>query len=301
MSRRFLGLISVALFSLAFVHTAYAFTSPGNPTGFVNDFANVLAPAEKTALETKLKDFAMQTGNEVSVVIVQNLGGDVIENYAVELFQAWGIGNKEKDNGVLFLVAIDDRAVRIEVGYGLEGDLPDATANRIIQKIAIPYFKNGDYVGGISNSADAIMSALGGNTDVIPEESDAQLDSNLNLNLNFVFVIGFIVVSWLGAILGRSKSWWLGGVIGGVAGIIVIAFFGFLYIGLIALSALIPLGLLFDFIASRQFEKSKTTGRRPPWWIGGGRMGGGGFGGSGGGFGGFGGGSSGGGGASGRW
>ncbi|MDD5357503.1 MAG: TPM domain-containing protein [Candidatus Pacebacteria bacterium] len=299
--RKFCGFLLLVLFSFVFVHSAYAFVSPGNPTGFVNDFANVFSPADKDALETKLKDFSAQTGNEVSVVTVQNLGGDTIENYAVNLFQAWGIGNREKDNGVLFLVAIDDRATRIEVGYGLEGDLPDATANRIIQKIAIPYFKNGDYVGGISNSTDAIISALGGNTDVIPAESDTQLNSNLNINLNFVFVIGFIIVSWLGAILGRSKSWWLGGVIGGIAGVIVIVFFGFFYIGLISLSALIPLGLLFDFIASRQFEKSKTTGGRPPWWIGGGRMGGGGFGGGGGGFGGFGGGSSGGGGASGRW
>ncbi|MDD5050874.1 MAG: TPM domain-containing protein [Candidatus Pacebacteria bacterium] len=297
MSRRFLGLISVALFSLAFVHTAYAFTSPGNPTGFVNDFANVLAPADKTALEAKLKDFAAQTGNEVSVVTVQNLGGDVIENYAVNLFQAWGIGNKEKDNGVLFLVAIDDRAVRIEVGYGLEGDLPDATANRIIQKVTIPALKNGDYSGGITKSVDAILSTLGGDASYSAPTTE---DDGGNFPPQLIG-IGVFVIVWLAAILGRSKSWWTGGIVGAVVGVILGLIFGFFYIGILAVVFLIPGGLLFDFIVSRAFEKSKTTGGRPPWWIGGGGMGGrGGFGG-GGGFGGFGGGSSGGGGASGRW
>lgn len=297
--RKFLAFLSVIVFSFAVVHSAMAFVSPGNPQGFVSDFANVLEPADKSALEAKLQDFSAKTGNEVSVVTVKNLGGDTIENYAVELFQTWGIGKKGKDNGALLLVALEDKEVRIEVGYGLEGDLPDATANRIIQKVAIPAFKNGDYSGGIIQSADAIISTLGGDNSYSSGTAQDNID---NFPVSDYIWFALFAIMWLGAILGRSKSWWAGGVIGGIISVILGFIFGFFFVGIIAFVFLVPGGLLFDFIVSRAFEKSKSGGTRPPWWIGGGGIGGGGFGGgSGGGFGGFGGGMSGGGGASGRW
>ncbi len=290
-----LGLAALVFASAAPI-PAHAFVSPGNPQGFVNDFANILSPGDKSALEAKLQNFAKQTGNEVSVVTVQNFGGDVIENYAVELFQAWGIGNKEKDNGVLFLVSLEDRAVRIEVGYGLEGDLPDATANRIIQKVTIPAFKNGDYSGGVTQSVDAIIGVIGGDTSY----DTTQNDSTEGIDFGNIAPFLFFIPIWLASILGRSKSWWAGGVVGGIIAVVLGFFLGFFYIGIIAFVFLVPIGLLFDFIVSRAYEKNKIGGGRPPWWIGGGRGGSSGFGG-GGGFGGFGGGSSGGGGASGRW
>ncbi len=273
----------------------FAYVNPGSPTGFVNDFAGVLSAEQKQQLEQKLSGFEKSTGNEISIAVIKNLGGDTVENFAVELFKDWKIGKKDKDNGALILVAIDDREMRIEVGYGLEGVLTDAQSSWIINNEMVPAFRDNDFYGGLNTATDKIISAIGG--EVISEDKPAAPKVDYFNILAFVI---FVFV-WLGSILGRSKSWWAGGVVGGIAGIIISFIKGFLYFGVISLAILIPLGLLFDFIASKTYSKSKSQGKVPPWWIGGGGFGSGSKGGGFGGFGGFGGGSSGGGGASGRW
>jgi len=277
---------------LALAVGAKAYVSPGKPTGLVNDWTNVLTVEQKQQLETKLEQFKTDTGNEVAVAIISSLQDDTIENFAVDLFKEWGIGQKGKDNGVLILVAKDDRKMRIEVGYGLEGDLTDAQSSWIVNQTMKPAFANNDFYKGLNEATDKIISATQG--EVIP--TDSQPSKSKGFNWEFIFgliVFGFI---WLASILGRSKSWWLGGVLGGVAGVIIGLFMGFLYFGVVAIAVLAPLGLLFDFIVSKQYQTSKKSGVFP-WWIGGGGFGGG----SGGGFGGFGGGMSGGGGSSGDW
>ncbi len=273
---------------------ALAYVNPGKPTGFVNDFSGTLSVTEKTDLESKLQNFNKTTGNEMAVVVVKTLDGDTIENFAEELFKEWGIGEKGKDNGVLFLVATGDRQMRIEVGYGLEGALTDAQSYWIEQNVAVPAFRDGNYYAGINGVADKIIGAIGGTED-IPSEAKSENNSR-GFSFDNIFFLIFIIPIWLASILGRSKSWWFGGVLGGVGGVILGFIFGFLYMGIISLVLLIPLGLLFDFFVSRAYANGKLTGKYP-WWIGGGRFGGGG----GGGFGGFGGGGSGGGGASSRW
>ena len=137
MSKRWL----VVVFTLVLPLAALAYASPGRPSGYVNDFAGLLTPAERQTLEQKLQSFEQQSGNQIAVVTISALGDDTIENYAVALFKEWGIGSKQHDNGILLLVARDDREVRIEVGYGLEGALPDALSHTIIQTILIPAFK----------------------------------------------------------------------------------------------------------------------------------------------------------------
>ena len=259
----------------------------------MNDFAGAFSREEKSALEEKLNNFEAVTGGEISVVSIRSLEGDTIENYANELFSEWGIGKKGEDNGVLFLFSVEDRAMRIEVGYGLEGVLTDAQSYWIEQNIAVPAFREGDYFSGAAGVVDKISAALTGGEE-IPSLSGSP-DNGFRLNGDLFFLI-FLVPIWLASILGRSRSWWLGGVLGGVGGVVLGFVFGFLYAGIIALAVLIPSGLLFDFLVSRAYAKGKTTGRYP-WWIGGGRGGHGGHGG----FGGFGGGFSGGGGASSRW
>ena len=272
----------------------FAYVSPGKPTGFVNDFAGVLKETERQQMETKLAAFEKNTGNEIAVVIIPDLGGDTIENFSVELFKEWGIGKKSKDNGILLLVARDDRKVRIEVGYGLEGSLTDAQSSWILKNIIVPAFRENNFYGGIDGAVDKIMAAVNGEN--IPEDVSGQNGGSDKNYFNIAFFVLFCLM-WLTSILGRSKSWWLGGILGGVAGIIIGLIKGFLYAGLLGIGILIPLGLLFDFLVSRAYGKAKTEGRRPPWWIGGR-----GFGGSGrSGFGGFGGGSSGGGGSSSSW
>lgn len=271
---------------------ASAYYSPGSPSGFVNDYAKMMSDGARTQLEAKLTQFEKDISNEISVVTIDSLKGDSIENFAEKLFQEWGIGKKDKDNGILLLIAKDDHQMRIEVGYGLEGALTDAQSYWIIQNVMRPAFQKNDYDGGISGAVEQIIAATKG--EYVPSENP---NSGNKINLKsietFLFFTFFVVI-WLGAILARSKSWWAGGVIGAIIGIILI-FVYTLIIGLIAILILTPLGLLFDFLVSKNYQKRKAAGLRPSWWAGGG------FGGRGGGFGGFGGGHSGGGGASGRW
>ena len=287
-------LISI-LFLLALPVAAYY--NPGPPSGFVNDFAGVLDGAIKQALEPKLVSFEPETGNEISVVTVKNLDGDYIENFAEKLFKEWGIGKEKQDNGVLVLVAVEDRKMRIEVGYGLEGALTDAQSNWIINNELKPAFQQGDYSGGIAQAVATIIAATQG--EYIPSADDRPIKIGNWFTEWFEIIFWFIIfgLMWLASILSRSKSWWAGGVIGGVIGAGIGLIKGFFWFGVGALAILIPLGFLFDYIVSKKYRAAKDTGRNLPWWFGGGGFGGG----SHGGFGGFGGGVSGGGGSSGRW
>ncbi|MBI2888700.1 MAG: TPM domain-containing protein [Candidatus Liptonbacteria bacterium] len=272
---------------------AHAYANPGAPAGFVNDFAGMLNPPERTLLEAKLSSFAIDSKHEISVVTIPSLGSDTVENFAEKLFKDWGIGKTGADNGVLLLIARDDRKFRIEVGYGLEGALTDAQSYWILQNILTPAFKNGEYAAGLANAVDKIIDATRG--EVIPSSGRAQNGNGGGVSVDWFWIV-FAIPMWLASIFGRSKSWWLGGVVGGVAGAVLGSIFGFLYWGVTAIAILTPLGLLFDYIVSHKYAESVATHHRPPWWIGGGRgpLGGGGFGG-------FGGGRSGGGGASGGW
>src|SRR3990167_7100149 len=98
----------------------FGYTSPGNPTGHINDFANVLSADAKSSLEELLSAYEQKSGHQLSVAIISNLGGETVATYAEKLYQEWGIGQKGKDNGALFLAGIAERAMRIETGYGLE-------------------------------------------------------------------------------------------------------------------------------------------------------------------------------------
>lgn len=291
-------LLIALLCSLLVWGSAFAYTSPGTPSGYVNDFASVLNTDEKTTLEATLKDFHDKYGGEVSVVTIPTLGGDVIETYANTLFREWGIGEKDKNNGVLLVVAINDHKLRIEVGYGYEGVLTDARSSEIIRNSITPYFKQGAYGLGIASGVKDILAVL--ETGEVPlEHQDAATPvSNSQADINTWLFLAFVVFPWAASIFGRSKSWWAGGVVGAIAGGFVSTFvstFSWLFIVL----GFSVIGLLFDFIVSRGYQNSVSSGTRPPWWTGGGGFGGGSS--SGGGFGGFGGGSSGGGGASGSW
>lgn len=270
----------------------FAYSSPGNSSGLVNDFASVLSAEQETALENKLYSFEQGTSHEIAVAIVKNLGGDSVENYSEELFKEWGIGKKGTDNGVLLLVSIEDREMRIEVGYGLEGALVDSEAKWILDNSVAPFFKEGKYYEGISAGTDKIEEAIKG------EIVSSKTSKSSKISFDALVFFGWILFVAFASILGRSKSWWAGGVVGGIIGVIVGIIKGFVLIGIISLVILVPFGLIFDYLVSKSYQKSKLTGNRMPWWFGGG----GGFGGKGGGgFGGFGGGSSGGGGASSRW
>ncbi len=293
--------------------TARAYESPGTPTGYVNDFAEVLDTSAKTSLETSLSEFEKSTSNEISVVTVKNLSGDYIENYAEKLFKEWGIGTKDKDNGVLLLVVIEEREVRIEVGYGLEGALTDSESGRIVDGLIVPSFKSGDYAGGINAGVNAIMGEIKGEYSVMNDANVAKASSGSSgWNAQSILIVVFIFANFFFAFiqaLGSSHRIWPGGVFGAVLACI----FGVMFLSswimfFICVGGFAVGGLLLDLILSRakflDGWRAKIKKRRAGgggWFIGGGHGGGWGGGSGGGGFGGFGGGSSGGGGASGRW
>jgi len=131
-------------------------------TGRVVDQAGILDRTTADAITSQLAAFESSTGDQVVVVTLPDLKGYPIEDWGLALGRGWGIGQKGKNNGVLLIVAPNDRELRIEVGYGLEGDIPDATANSIIQQEIIPYFKRGDMPGGVRAGVNAILASLGG-------------------------------------------------------------------------------------------------------------------------------------------
>ncbi len=158
-----------ALFMIQFAFAQQAVLDPvalaksrtGAPT-LVNDFAEVLTPDQRHALEAKLVALDDSTFTQVAVVIVKSIGSYNIADYNVELARALGVGNKKTNSGVLLLIAKEDRKLDITVGYGLEGALPDATAKSIIDDVIVPNFKGEDYYRGIDEGTDAIIAAVKG-------------------------------------------------------------------------------------------------------------------------------------------
>lgn len=131
-------------------------------TGRVNDYAQILSSETRQTLTENLKAYENRTTNQIAVLTIPTLGGESIEDYAIQVFSEWQLGQKDKDNGILIVVVPNDRRMRIEVGYGLEPLLTDGTAGQIIRTIMTPRFKNGDYNNGITDGVQAVISVLEG-------------------------------------------------------------------------------------------------------------------------------------------
>ena len=163
-------------------------------TGRVVDQANLLPAAERSALETKLADLEAKSGIQLVVATVSSLGGQEIEPYANGLFRAWKLGEKTKNNGVLLLVAPNERRVRIEVGYGLEGTLTDALSKVIIANAITPRFKAGDFVGGIMRGVDDIITVLTTDASEWQKRPSLRVDSEpANGPVNWLVVVGIVL------------------------------------------------------------------------------------------------------------
>ncbi|ASZ10968.1 TPM domain-containing protein [Chitinophaga pendula] len=141
-----------------------------NPPKLVNDLGGVLLREEADALERKLVAYNDSTSSQVAIVTVPTTGDYDISEYALKILRDWGIGTKEKNNGLLILVAVQDRRVRIETGYGMEGAIPDAIANRIIDQIIKPQFRDGHYYQGLDDAIDVIAKAAAGEYKGIPRK-----------------------------------------------------------------------------------------------------------------------------------
>lgn len=277
--------------SLLFAFPVFAQEFP-RPTGFVNDFAQVLSSDVREDLERDLTSFEIQTSVEIAVVTVASLEETTIEDYGVLLFEDWEIGKEDQDNGVLLLVAPEERKVRIEVGYGLEPVLTDARVGRIIREEITPSFKNGDFDKGVTKGVAAIKKVvLGG------EELSGEKKSFSGGPAMIIILTAFFLLVYVAGFLARTKDFFAGGVMGVILGVVAGAIIGSLTSLIFAALGLGLFGLLLDFILSKNYQGRKRRGLPTSWrgsW--GGFSSGGGSG-----FSGFGGGGSGGGGASGSW
>lgn len=259
----------------------------------VTDTTGTLDAAAIQAIDARLAELEQRKGAQIAVLMVPTTGTDSIEQYALRAFEQWQLGRKSVDDGILFVVAKEDRALRIEVGYGLEGAVPDLLAGRIIREQVVPRFQAGDFSGGVSSGVDSLIRLVDGeDLPPPPAASVASADDESSdlWGLLFLLFFFFATMPWVAAPL---------------VGVVLYLVWGNVFIALV--------GAVVAFFVSRALRAWRDKGgggkggpgggmRRRAGRIGAGGFGAGGFGGGfgGGGFGG-GGGSSGGGGASGRW
>jgi uncharacterized protein len=153
-----------AFLILLFVWAYYvsALEVPEHPTGRVTDYTDTLSANAISTLNKKLADFEEQTTNQIAVLIIPTLEGDNLEDYSIRLADKWKVGQKGKDNGVILLIVKGDRKIRIEVGYGLEGVLPDGLAGQIIRENIAPHFLRGNFYSGIEEGVSKIIAAIKG-------------------------------------------------------------------------------------------------------------------------------------------
>lgn len=257
-------------------------------TGRVTDQTATLTAEQKAALEQTLQMFEAKKGSQLAVLIVPSSGSDTIEQYALRAAEQWKLGRKNVDDGALLVVAKNDRTLRIEVGYGLEGALNDATSKRIISEIMLPRFKQGDFYGGMTAGVDQIIRVIDGEPLPEPTGKPAGDTRGMPQYIPVIFMLALVMGVVLRTVLGRFPG---ALVTGGVVAVVAWLFAGALFIALVAG----VIALVFTLL-SGGMGRPGVGGHRGGFATGGGS----GWGGSGGGFSG-GGGGFGGGGASGRW
>jgi uncharacterized protein len=195
----------------------------------VTDLTQTLTPDQQSQLEAKLAAFEQQKGSQIAVLIVPSTKPEEIEQYSIRVVDAWKLGREKPDDGVLLLVAKDDRKMRLEVGYGLEGAIPDLIAKRIISEIMAPSFRQGDYYGGINNALEQVMKLISG--EQLPAPAQARPGGGKLMDMLYVVLIGaFVVGGILRAIFGK----FVGGVLNaGVIGALIWVFGGGLIIAIV--------------------------------------------------------------------
>lgn len=201
---------------------ALAQSSPEFPelTGRVVDRADMLPAQAEARLTAMLQAHEQATTEQVVVVTLPDLQGYAIEDYGYQLGRHWGIGQQGEDSGALLIVAKDERKIRIEVGYGLEGRLTDAASATIINQIITPAFKQGDFPSGIVNGAAAMIQVLGGEPLAVPQSTRASRDDKPHPALGILFFI-IVLMAFFGGFgggRGRRRGLLAGGVAGGLLG-----------------------------------------------------------------------------------
>ncbi len=257
---RALFVICYLLFVISSASHAFAQTLP-KPTGRVNDFANVIDPAVEAEIDRRLDLLEQKTSSEIAVATIKSLDGMSSSDYANRLFKEWGVGQAKTDNGVLVVVAIDDRDMAIEVGYGLEGVLPDGLAGQIIRDDFTPRFRDGDYSAGIRNGVMRLADVVEKQQVLTPDEL-AQFNAGsasppLSLFIGVLFFGVFVAIGF--GLLGvgvRSKTAFpvlFGSLFGGLPLLMSLTL-----LGRLSLMTLFPFALVMLVVGYR-------LGARPAW------------------------------------
>jgi uncharacterized protein len=268
-------------------------------TARVTDLTQTLTAAETQALEAKLADWEARTSNQLAVLLVPTTQPEPIEAYSLRVAEKWKIGRKGQDNGALFLIAKNDRKMRIEVGYGLEGVLPDVIANRIIRENVAPAFREGKFADGINAGVDRIIATVGGDRASLssPANEIAGKVRGSGIGFEQILFVLFFVIPIAGGILRSLFGRFGGSLVGGISvGVLVWIFVSSILFGIIG-------GVVAFVIMAAIGMGGGIAHRGGGWTTTGGGWGGGGWSGGGSSSGGFsgGGGSFGGGGSSGSW
>lgn len=251
-------------------------------TGRVVDLADSLSAVQQQELDKRLSAFEQRKGSQMALLIVPSTQPETIEQYAIRVAEQWKLGRTKVDDGAILLIAKEDRTLRIEVGYGLEGTLNDATCKRIIDELIVPRFRDNDFFTGVNLGLDAMMRVVDGEALPAPAQSDELQLGNAGL-LPVIFIAAVIISAVMRKLLGRGKAALITGALVGLAVWLVTSLILFALF-----SALV--GIVITLAGAHIGGGGGWGGG---WGGGGGRGGGGGFRGGGGGFGG--------GGASGRW
>jgi uncharacterized protein len=169
---------------------------PEKPKGRVSDYAGILTREQIAALDAKLQSYEGETTNQIVVATFRSLDGENLEDFSIRLADKWKIGTASRDNGVILLIFLDDRKMRLEVGYGLEGALTDATADSIIRNSIAPRFRQGDYYGGISAGVEKIIEATKGEYKAEPASDEQEGLDYFDLIMLSIIILALILIFW---------------------------------------------------------------------------------------------------------
>jgi len=261
---------SILALLLCWACAAFADVAVPPLSGRVVDQTGTLSSSDVASLTQTIRNFELRKGSQVAVLIVPTTAPETIEQYSLRVAEAWKIGRKKIDDGALLVVAKDDRKLRIEVGYGLEGALTDVTSKRIIDEIITPRFRSGDFAGGISAGVDRIIRVVDGEKLPAPEPRQRQSSGVLSHIDPFnpfvifgVFVVGTVLRTTLGRLMGSIAT-------GGIVGVLAWLIAGSLAASIIAAM----IGFVITMFAETPTSSTGRGGGRG--WSGGGSYSGGG-------------------------
>jgi uncharacterized protein len=281
MQKRWLGVLAALLTWAIFAFVPHAWADVAIPAlkGRVTDLTGTLTPEQISGLEQRLKAFEAQKGSQIVVLMLPSTKPEAIEQFSIRLAEAWKIGRKGTDDGLILVVAKEDRRLRIEVGYGLEGVIPDAVANRVISETITPRFKAGDFYGGVSAGVDQLIKLVEGEKLPPPKEAPDRASKAGDDPIGFLIPLFFVAL--IGGALFRGL---FGRFPGAMATGIVTALVGWFLasVGIAAIAGVVAFIFTLINTGSRGLG-GFSTGGGSSW---GGGSSGGGFSGGGGSFGG---------------